>query len=295
MPDQTSGPDHTPAHSRRGELVPYRRPEPPRPEPRHRWWNKEWWHKGQHGWQEHVAPAAVILLGVLAVVAFGLVVRAHTADNPDPAVAPPIVVPTAAQVPIPLPSASPSPSVRPVNSIIFERGSVPEVVNLPAEGTSDWVHWGEQGKYALERKEDGGFAILEGTPGSPRTRDDAGPDRYRWTGGSPLGTAKNVTSGIRLCGAGDGFTLSAPAGTVISTLKLYVGVGAGQGLLQMELSTGGEVVTDRITHRGSGITTASYTVNYRATGTGKISVKWITEESYGEDCGGVVLYAAALS
>ncbi|MEV6305229.1 hypothetical protein AB0M02_37855 [Actinoplanes sp. NPDC051861] len=250
--------------------------------------------RGWDRWQEHLAPAAVILLGVLAVISFGLVVRARTSE-PDPSVANLPVAPTAAQVPIPLPSASPSPTVRPVNSITFERGSVPEVVDLPAEGSSDWVHWGEQGKYALERKTDGGFAILEGTPDDPRTRDDSSPERYRWSGGSPLADAKGVTSGIRLCGEGDGFTLNAPAGTVGSTLKLFVGVGAGQGLLQLRLSTGGDVVTDRITERGSGITTASYTVNYRATGTGKISVKWITEESYGGACGGVVLYAATLS
>jgi hypothetical protein len=295
VPDQTPGPDRMPAprdRARHSEVVPYRRAALPERRPDV---PAELLDDGRRRWQEHLAPGAVILIGVLAVVSFGLVIKSRSGADPDPSLAVPNPGPTAEQVPIPLPSASASPTRRPVNSITFERGSVPDVVNLPTEGTSDWVHWGEQGKFAMERKAEGEFAILEGTPTAARTRSDAGPESYRWTGGSPMSSARGVTSGVRLCGEGDGFTLSAPAGTVGSRLRLFVGVSSGQGLLQLQLSTGGEVVSDRVTVRGSEITTASYTVNYRATGTGKISIKWITEESFGGNCGGVVLYAAALS
>ncbi|WP_309238290.1 hypothetical protein [Actinoplanes aureus] len=251
--------------------------------------------RGWQRWQEHFATAGVILLGVLAVLSFGLVVRARSADRAAPAVTTPALAePTAAQLPIPLPSASPSMSVRPVNSIVTERVPIASTVDLAADGEIDWVHWGEQGRYTLERKADGDFVILEGTPDETRTKVTNSPQRYRWTGGSPLAQATGVTSGVRTCGAGKGFTLTAPATTERTTLRLYLGVSSGRGRLQASLSTGGEIYTDRWAQRGTGLSTAAYTLNYRATGAGKISVQWITEESFGGDCGGVVLFAAAL-
>ncbi|WP_232050173.1 hypothetical protein [Actinoplanes sp. OR16] len=234
---------------------------------------------------------------MLAVVAFGLVVLTRGGDPEPAATAPGFdgLSDPVAQLPIPLDSPSPSVSPTPVDSIAIERSSVPdEGVDLSAEGTIDWVHWGEQGTYALERNANGGFAILEGTPGADRRRHTESPERYRWTGGSPLATGKGVTSGVQACDDGGGFTLSAPAGTRDSTLRLYVGVLAGRGKLQVSLSTGGKAVTDSWEQTGDSMKTAAYTVSYTASGTGKISLKWITEESFDGDCGGVSLQAATL-
>lgn len=286
MPDQTPAPDRKPSAA----LVPARRAARRSQVP------DVLLDKGWQRWQEHFATAGVILLGVLAVISFGLVVRARTADRPAPVVVTPALPgPTVAQLPIPLPSASPSISVKPVNAITVERVPIPATVNLPAEGKTDWVHWGEQGRYTLERKAGGGFAILEDTPDPSRARITNSPQRYRWTGGSPLASAGGVTTGVRACAEGEGFTLTAPTGTATSTLRLYLGVSSGRGRLQLRQSTGGEIVTDRWVQRGGELSTAAYMVNYRATGTGKITVQWITEESFDEDCGGVVLFAAALS
>ncbi|BAL90044.1 hypothetical protein AMIS_48240 [Actinoplanes missouriensis 431] len=253
----------------------------------------------KRSWREYAAPGLVIFLGVLAVIAFGLVVVTRGGDEPQPAGTAPALGglgdPNAAQLPIPLQSPSPSPSFAPVDTIAIERSAVPERVNLTAEGTIDWVHWGEQGTYALERNANGGFAILEGTPGPSRARHTLSPEKYRWTGGSPLASASGVTSGVRACDAGSGFTLSAPAGTRDSTLRLYVGLVSGSGSLEVKLSTGGKVVRDRWEQTGTSMETAVYTVSYTATGTGKISLKWITDESFSEDCGGVALQAATLS
>ncbi|WP_328470332.1 hypothetical protein OHA21_04270 [Actinoplanes sp. NBC_00393] len=245
-------------------------------------------------WQEHLATAGVILLGVLAVLSFGLVVRARSTEHAAPA-APPPAAPTAEQLPIPLPSASPSLTVDPVNSIAVERVPATGPVDLSLEGQIDWVHWGEQGRYALERKADGNFVILEGTPDAPRERVTGSPQAYRWTGGSPLASAKGVTSGVRTCGEGNGFTLTAPVGTVGNTLRLYLGVSSGVGRLEARLSTGGQPWTDRWEQPDGQLSTAAYTVNYRAIKAGKISVRWITEESTGGNCGGVVLFAATVS
>ncbi|MEU4695420.1 hypothetical protein [Actinoplanes sp. NPDC023714] len=254
--------------------------------------------KEKRSWREYAAPGLVILLGVLAVVAFGVVVVTRGGDDPGPAdTAPGLggLSDPVAQLPIPLDSPSPSISPTPVNSIAIERSGVPDEVDLRAEGTIDWVHWGEQGTYALERNANGGFAILEGTPGEDRRRHTASPETFRWTGGSPLAAAKGVTSGVQACDEGGGFTLSAPAGTRDSTLRLYVGALAGRGTLEVSLSTGGKPVTDSWEQSGDSMATAAYTVSYTASGTGKISIKWITDESFDTDCGGVSLQAATLS
>jgi hypothetical protein len=252
---------------------------------------------GTPRWREHLGPAVVILIGVLVVVAVGLIVKINRSGDPNLDAGPQATVtePPMAQMPIPLPSPSVSTSPPPVDSIAIEGGSVAEKVDLAEEGTIDWVHWGEQGPYALERAAKGRFAILEGTPDAPRRRHTLSPERFTWTGGTPDARETGTTSGIRTCGAGNGFSLSAPATTEVQTLQLYLGAYGAQGLLKLKLTTGGETVTARLTQHGSSMATTKYTIDYRATGPGKISIEWITEKSYDADCGGVALEAATLS
>ncbi|KUL27450.1 MULTISPECIES: hypothetical protein [Actinoplanes] len=251
---------------------------------------------GMPRWREHLGPAVVILIGVLVVVAVGLIIKANRPDGkPDTAqVIGAVTEPPVDQVPIPLPSPSVSTSPAPVNSIVIESGPVPDRVDLDDEGTIDWVHWGELGPYSLERSAKGGFAILEGTPSAPRQRHTLSPQRFTWTGGTPAAGNSGATSGIRTCGADNGFTLSAPATTDLHTLRLYLGASGAQGLLTLKLTTGGTTVTTRLTQRGTSLATKQYTVDYRATGPGKISIEWITEKSFDTDCGGVALQAATL-
>ncbi|MBB4741018.1 hypothetical protein BJY16_004477 [Actinoplanes octamycinicus] len=251
---------------------------------------------GRPRWRDHLVPAAVILVGVLAVVAVGLGVRASRSAEPvhtQPVVAEVTDAPVA-QVPIPLPSPSVSTTPVPVNSIVVEEGGVPDTVDLAAEGKIDWVHWGEAGPYAMERSARGGFAILEGTPDAPRERHTLSPQRFRWTGGTPAAGNSGTTSGVRTCGEGNGFRLSAPATTNPMRLRLYLGVSGATGLLKLKLSSGGKTVTTEMTQRGSSLETAKYTIDYQATKAGKISIEWITDESFAADCGGVALQAATL-
>ncbi|MEV6343665.1 hypothetical protein [Actinoplanes sp. NPDC051851] len=246
-------------------------------------------------WKEYLGPAAVILAGVLAVLTVAGVL--YGLSHPPATDATPLVgevADPATGVPIPLPSPSPSMSTTPIDDITFERGTVPDTVNLSSEGKIDWVHWGEEGTYSLERATGGGFAILEGTPSSPRRRHTLSPEKFRWTGGTPAPKDTGTTSGIRTCGKGHGFTLSAPAGPEPQTLRLYVGAVAARGELRMSLNTGGETVTTTFEQKGTSMATARYTVSYRASATGKISIEWITDKSYDEDCGGVALQAATL-
>lgn len=271
-------------------------------------------------------PAAVILAGVLVVVGVGFAVsRAATASKEgtvvveEPAAQPPLLGNLPAEptdrFPIPLESASPlptTPATTPPTSkpttklpttteppvftgtVAIARGSVPAAVSLPAEGTRDWVHWGEQGTFSLERKADGGFAILEGAPTAPRVRFVFSPQKFSWQDGNPVASSTGTSTGIRTCGKGNGFTLSAPAGSTGRTLTLYVGAVAARGKLTAKLTSGDASASATFTQETNSLATTRFTVSYRAPSDGKITLTWVTDDSFDDDCGGVALEAATL-
>ncbi len=284
---------------------------------------------GQRRLAEWLMPAAVIIAGVLLVVAFGFII--NRAVNDDTTAAIPLPQPPAlGQLPpeptdkavIPLPSASssaspsaspssrpaspspsattrsPSPSApratRPAQDIDIDRGGVPGTVDLSGEGRRDWVHWGQEGTFSLERAQDGGFQILEGAPTAPRFRHGLSPQRFRWQGGSPVDDSDGTPTGIRTCEKGNGFALSAPASTATRTLRVYVGVFAARGRLEAKLSTGGGAEVEKLEQRDNAMATAVFEVTYRASKDGKLNLSWVTEETFGGDCSGVALQAATL-
>jgi hypothetical protein len=280
--------------------------------------------KPKRRWNEFAMPAAVILAGVLIVVAFGFIInhaiRSDNSDDTLPAAQPPALgqftgVPTD-QGAIPLPSAAPtdppgdSPAPTPsktatskpaakappadLGSVSLKRSGIDSLVNLSAEGSRDWVHWGEESTFSLERDKDGGFAILEGSPVAPRFRHALSPQRFSWDGGSPVNHSDGTPTGIRTCGKGNGFTVSAPATTSVRTLRVYVGVLAGRGRLDAKLSTGGGTTSATLEQQAATMSTAVFTITYRAPKNGTLNLNWVTEASFNSDCGGVALEAATL-
>ncbi|MEV4641911.1 hypothetical protein AB0J80_31650 [Actinoplanes sp. NPDC049548] len=268
---------------------------------------------------EFLMPASVILAGVLIVVAFGFVIARAVRDDDKPVslpVQPPalgdIPLNPPDQYPIPLPSASDSPSPSPSGTttkppdrkespspafngtVSISRTGIPDVVDLSGEGRRDWVHWGQQSTFSLERKAAGDFAILEGAPTAPRFRHGFSPQRYEWGDGNPVKNSDGTPTGIRTCGKGNGFTISAPAATSTRTLKLYVGALAGRGRLTAKLSTGGPSASSSFEQRGNNLDTVAFVVTYRAPQNGKLNLSWVTEDSFSSDCGGVSLEAATL-
>jgi hypothetical protein len=264
---------------------------------------------------EFAMPAVVILTGVLVVVAFGFIIsRAvnHDDKTAAPVFPPPILATGLAPtdqgvIPLPSPSApdSPTPSLSATttkpparkadpNSIKLVRSGVPSTVNLSSEGSRDWVHWGEQSTFSLERDKDGNFAILEGAPTAPRFQDTLSPQKFSWSGGSPVDKSGGTQTGIHTCGQGNGFTLSAPATTENRTLRLYIGVLAARGKLTAKLSTGGSATTATFEDKDNSLSTAVFTVTYRAPKDGKLNLNWVTDASFNSDCGGVALEAATL-
>jgi hypothetical protein len=276
---------------------------------------------GQRRLSEFLLPASVILAGVLIVVAFGFIISGAVRKDDTQAI-PPVQPPALGdaqlnpddQFPIPLPSASdlPSPTLRPTTprttppttrskppppdrgSIKLTRADVPSRVDLSDEGSRDWVHWGEQSTFSLERRSDGDFAILEGAPTAPRFRHGFSQQQFSWQDGSPVNNSDGTPTGIRTCGKGNGFTISAPATTSNRTLRLYVGALAGRGKLTAKLTTGGATATGTFETRGNNLDTAVFVITYRAPKNGKLNLSWITDAAFSENCGGVALEAATL-
>jgi hypothetical protein len=272
------------------------------------------------GWQrrlaEYLMPASVILAGVLLVVAFGFIINRAMRDD-DSANAIPLPQPPAlGEVPlgptdqaiIPLPSPSPSESAKPSTSppakktkppaenvVNIDRQSVASVVDLAAEGRRDWVHWGQEGTFSLERAAAGKFQFLEGAPTAPRFKHALSPQRFKWQGGSPVNNSDGTTTGIRTCDKGNGFTISAPAAKSARTLRLYVGAFAARGRLEAKLSTGGGTEVGKLEQRDNSLATAVFVVTYRAPKDSTLKLNWVTEETFGgEECRGVALEAATL-
>jgi hypothetical protein len=272
-------------------------------------------------WNETLSSAAVILAGVLVVVGFGFAAsRAMRSHSEAPNVAVPeapalgeVTLPSAGAsqglIQLTSPSVSPSPtpsstspSATPASkppppdpgALSIVTGAVPGTVDLSAEGSRDWVHWGEQSTFSLERDKNGGFAILEGAPTAPRFRHALSPQQFSWTGGDPVDHTDGTTTGIRTCGKGNGFTISAPAGDTTRTLKLYVGIISGKGTLSAKLSTGSATASATLQQKDGTFHTAVLTLRYRAPKDGKITLRWNTDDAFGTGCGGVALQAATL-
>jgi hypothetical protein len=270
---------------------------------------------------EYAMPAAVILAGVLIVVAFGFIINRAMRSGDDhafPAPLPPALggdsLPPTDQgiIPLPTPSGSsratatraatatkPPPrrtTAPPLDdgSVAIVRAAVPPLVDLSAEGSRDWVHWGEQSTFSLERDKDGGFAILEGSPTAPRFRHALSSQRFSWHDGDPVDRSDGTPTGIRTCGKGNGFTISVPATRSSRTLRLYIGVLAARGRLAARLSTGGRATSATLEQKGNSLSTAVFVVTYRAPKDGKLDLTWVTDAAFDNDCGGVALEAATL-
>jgi hypothetical protein len=257
-----------------------------------------------------LVPAVGVIVTVAVVVMLAMIVYNRSDDDPSQAAGPqrssavgsvPLNPPDDWYRPSTLPSgrtsAAPGRSTtqaQPAGTVLqLRRSGVPELVNLSAEGRRDWVHWGHKDVWSMERKRDGGFAILEGTPTAPRRRHDASPQKFAWGDGDPVAKSSGTSTGIRTCGADNGFTIAVPAGRADRTLQLYLGVAKARGRLEARLSTGGRAVTE-VLDSTKPMETAMFTLTFKAPRDGKLKVVWVTERAYDEQFGGVTIQAASL-
>jgi hypothetical protein len=168
-------------------------------------------------------------------------------------------------------------------------------VDLTAEGTDDWAHWGFTGT-GVDHKSVSGSAvnhITESNVGSPvRYADNA--NGYTWTDGTPTANAVASTTGIYIIGAGNSFTITVPADTTLRTLKVYVGGWSSTGTLTAHLSDTSAVdYVDSSFSSPSASYWAVYTITYAAISPGQtLVVRW--QMTGGQAGGNITLQAATL-
>ena len=181
---------------------------------------------------------------------------------------------------------------------VIQPPTLATLVNLTAEGTADWLHWGARTNGGLDRK-----AGVVQQLGDYTTIGANSVDRYAdnytgfsWTDGTPTANATNTTTGVFIPGLTNGFELSAPADTATRTLKIYVGLYAAKGHLQVWLSDfSARAYTDTSLSNFFGNAYAAYTLNYAAASAGQaLKVRFTAKEIYDSDFGNVTLQAATL-
>jgi hypothetical protein len=270
-------------------------------------------HRAVRRWWRLAAASTAAVLAVIAAVQIG-------GGSPDPGAeaelplwtgtpwslpTPPVSVdpytPSAPPVPTAFPSAPVANPIPPVSSappsrtpvtpaVTVTAAAVPAVVDLSAEGSQDWTHWGLSDATSVNRRR--GATAIEDLGGTPRGRYDNNPQLYTWTGGSPVAAAARTPTGVYTCGQGATITLRAPAGPTARTLRVYAGVWMAAGRLTVTVP--GATATQSLENR-NGISTGRFEIRYRAAAGSKLTVTWTATASYHPTCGNIDLQAATLS
>lgn len=171
-------------------------------------------------------------------------------------------------------------------------------VDLSAEGTQDWAHWGHSSESSFDHKagvtpQISNYAVLgAGTAGSYSDLAYA----HVWNNGTPT-PAATTTTGVLVGGApGNGFRVTAPADTNTRTLRLYVGAWYARAQFRAELSDGSAPaeVNDFVLAQ-AGTSNHVYEITYRASSAGQtLTISYTIKDNYNAPYGNVTLQAASL-
>ena len=190
-------------------------------------------------------------------------------------------------------------------SVTFSEVPEGSVVDLTSEGRIDWVHWGLHTESTLNRKAGvtpliADFERQDASNGFSYIYQYADNfNGYTWDDGVPETSVTNTPTGVWAYGTpliGSGFLFTVPADPTPRTLKVYVGVYAGVGRIEVSLSD-----TNAPTYVNATLTNIRngpgrvYTIDYAADSPGQtVIVRWILS-SPREATANVTLQAAALS
>ena len=184
----------------------------------------------------------------------------------------------------------------------------PGAVDLTAEGTEDWVHWGLDGKDAVNRKAAGrreigdvthvGSGYCDATPGFGIG--------VTWSDGSPTAARSDTHASLWLNNVGYGYQFTAPADATERILRVYVGGIEGAGCaLTAHLSDGSapdyasDTFNGNLSNAWAAVPdgfTSVYTLRYRAASPGsKLTVTWTLASEPNRFRGQARLQAATLA
>jgi hypothetical protein len=106
--------------------------------------------------------------------------------------------------------------------LAISHAALPATVDLTAEGTLDWVHWGYPDKAGVNRKAGGEHPIVDLSPQGSDPLPTGGPT-FQWTDGSPTASA-TTPLGVysNYACVPPYFTWTVEATTTQRTLRLYI-------------------------------------------------------------------------
>ncbi len=177
-------------------------------------------------------------------------------------------------------------------------GPPPSAVDLTAEGTADWIHWGLTNSASCDRKTGVAPQISTftkvGTNLVQRLTDYA--SAFSWNDGTPISAVNSTGTGVSLGGITNGFRLTVPADPIARTLKLYVGLYGAGGDLRAWLSDGSApAYTDTSLHDDWRTINRVYTLVYASAAAGQtLTLEFTAQSLFDMDYGEVSLAAATL-
>lgn len=153
-------------------------------------------------------------------------------------------------------------------------------IDLSAEGSLDWAHWGLiKGHALLHRKSNVSPSIGDLVKLGEREAHtfENNVTSFRWSDGAPTASVRQTNSGLFSYGQGNGFRISVPADQTTRTLKVYAGVWRGSGKLEAELSDGSapRIVDSTEPDPAGEIKNVVHVITYRAAGPEQaLTVTW---------------------
>jgi hypothetical protein len=143
-------------------------------------------------------------------------------------------------------------------------------LDITAEGTIDWAHWGYLGATGFDRKS-GGDAISDVSP-SPTLSFTGAPFTATWTDGAPHASVSMTSSGAGIH-EGSTLTFTVAADTTVRTLRLYVG--AQDAAARLDVTLAGATSQTRTLSDSNGTTNVCYTITFNAATAGQsLTVSW---------------------
>jgi hypothetical protein len=175
----------------------------------------------------------------------------------------------------------------------------PAQVNLTAEGTADWAHWGLSSPISFDHKSGvsqsiGNFTVLGSRPVMQYSNNYT---RFSWSDGTPVPAADGTPTGVFIIGQNSGFLLKIPADTTLRQLKLYVGGYGMQANFQAWLSDfSAAAYTDTSVSNVFDDDYAVYTLDFAADKAGEsLIIQYRADTLFDGDFGNVTLQAATLT
>jgi hypothetical protein len=168
--------------------------------------------------------------------------------------------------------------------------SLTTTANLTAEGTADWIHWGDS---VLNRKagvtaQISNYTVVGSGPVNGYSND---PRALSWTDGAPTPSGSN-NNGSYINFTGNGFSFTVPADTSPRNLTVHLGGWASGARFTAHLSDGSAPDFVDSTTPPSGQYDRNYALTYNASSAGQtLKISWVLISS----AGNVTLNGAALS